>query len=108
MNKAKQKIISELVAWLERANSNKMLNIILMGVIILSTFAFFVLMNSDFKRNLGFLIVPIISTANLCLLGSRNHIIRETANFLAAIIFIGFLLSALTLIFIGLIITKSL
>jgi hypothetical protein len=108
MNKARAKFFAEFVEWLERANSNRYLNTVLLSIIILSVLGFFMMTFPDSENKMSFLILPVVSGMDLYFLGSKNHIIRETANFFAALLFIGFILCAIALIFMGLVIARSL
>ena len=108
MNNTLKKMFLNLELWLDRANSNKYLNIILMGIIIVSVLAFFFSTYPDSVKRTHILIVPLLAGLNIYLLGSKNHILRETANFLAGLLFIIFILFSLALIFMGLVIYRSL
>jgi hypothetical protein len=108
MNKIKHKLLSKIVEWLEIANSNKFLNIGLLAIVIISILAFYVFTYPDSTKRLGMLLVPAISIVDIFFLNSKNHIVRETANFVAALLFIGFFLSAAALLVFGIVIYRSL
>lgn len=108
MSELQKKFISRIEIWLDRANSNKYLNIGLMGIIIVSVLIFFLSTFPDSLKRVQILIVPIIAGLNVYFLGSKNHIVRETANFIAGLLFVGFVFFSIALIFMGLVILKSL
>ena len=108
MNRIKTKIISEIELWLDRMNSNKYLNIALMAVIIVSVLYFFFSTYPDSANRYQILIVPFIAGLDIYFLGSKNHAIRETANFMAGLLFVGFCFFSLAIIAMGLVIMRSL
>ena len=108
MNNTFKKMFLNLELWLDRANSNKNLNIILMGMIIVSVLAFFFSTYPESVRKTHILIVPLLAGLNIYLLGSKNHILRETANFLAGLLFIIFIFFSIVLVMMGLVIYRSL
>lgn len=108
MNKIRKRILYEIELWLDRANSNKYLNIALMSIIIVSVLIFFFSTYPDSIKRIQILIVPLIAGVDLFLLGSKNHILRETANFIAGLLFVAFLFFGLSIAFMGFVILKSL
>ncbi len=108
MNKFKKKIFLRIAEWLEKSNSNRYLNTGLLTIVILIFLAFILFTFDNIWKTTHLLIVPIISIVDIYLMGSKNHAIKEAANFVAALIFIGFLICAITLAFMGFVIFKSL
>jgi len=108
MNKIKTKFISDIELWMDRMNSNKYLNIALMGVIIVSVLIFFFSTYPDSGKRIHILMVPVIAGLDIYFLGSKNHALRETANFLAGLIFVAFCFFSFAVICMGLVIMRSL
>lgn len=108
MNKIKEKILLKIEHWLDRANSNKYLNIALMSIIIVAVLIFFFSTYPDSTKRIQILIIPIIAGIDVYLLGSKNHILRETANFIAGLMFVAFLFFCISIAFMGFVILKSL
>lgn len=108
MNKLKEKILLKIELWLDRANSNKYLNIALMSIIIVSVLIFFFSTYPDSAKRIHILLIPVIAGVDMYCLGSKNHVLRETANFIAGLMFVAFLFFCLSIAFMGFVILKSL
>jgi len=108
MSKLYRKSISLFIDWLDRLNANKYLNIVLMAVIIISILIFFFSTYPDSMNRIQILLIPAVAGLDIYLLGAKNHVVRETANFVAGILFVGFIFFGLALVTMGLVILKSL